>query len=123
VKLERHFTKDEILLLYVNNVEWGPGVFGIASAAAHYFQKAPADLEPSQCAFLVAILPNPIRLAAAFKKRRGTALRMQRVLAVLERAGDDRVAVDGSGSNDPLVRLIPAVREARERATARRAAS
>ncbi len=114
VKLERSLTKDEILLLYVNTVEWGPGVYGIGAAAAHYFGRTPADLDPRQCAFLVAILPSPTRLATAFTKHRGTPLRLQRVLAVLQRAAAAEAA--GGDPNDPLVRLVPAVRQSKERA-------
>jgi monofunctional biosynthetic peptidoglycan transglycosylase len=123
VQLERSFTKDEILVLYVNTVEWGPSVYGIAEAAAHYFRRAPHELEPAESAFLVAILPNPARLADAFAKRRGTPLRVQRVLAALALAERPRAAGSDDASEDPLVRLVPAVIQARERATARRPAS
>lgn len=119
VKLERYFTKDEILLLYVNNVEWGRDTYGVAAAAARYFGKEPAQLDPRQCAFLVAILPSPIRLAAAFRKHRGTPLRMQRVLAALQRAADLE-SVAGGEPDDLLFRLLTSVHKARERATARR---
>ena len=122
VKLERYFTKDEILLLYLNNVEWGRGVYGIAAAAAHYFEKPPAELDARQCAFLVAILPSPIRLAAAFTRHRATPLRMQRVLTVLQRAAAAHVG-GGGEPDDALVRLLPSVRKARERASGRRATS
>ncbi len=126
VKLERYFTKDEILLLYVNNVEWGPGVYGVASAAAHYFKRKPAELEPMQSVFLVAILPNAARLAAGFGRRRlphGTTVRMRRLLGGLRGAADAGDVDDGTVSNDPLARIVPAVRGARERANARRVGS
>jgi membrane peptidoglycan carboxypeptidase len=122
VELERHFTKDEILLLYVNNVEWGPGVYGVGAAAAHYFSKKPAALEPLECVFLVAILPSTRRLGADFRKRplkHATTVRMRHLLDGL-RDASTRAGEDGSASNDLGARLIAAVREARARA--RRAA-
>lgn len=85
-RLERVYSKDELLALYLNRVYWGRGVTGVRAAAAHYFQKRPADLTREQAAFLVAILPNPhvcLRLAgcsnAAIRRR------MLRIAAYLER--------------------------------------
>jgi penicillin-binding protein 1A len=121
LKLERHFTKDEILALYVNTVDWGAGVHGIADAAAHYFGRVPDALQPRECAFLVAILPSPSRLAAAFAKRRGTPLRMRRVLDALGRAEAMRTGTLRD-PDDPITRLVAGVAGARERASAARAA-
>jgi monofunctional glycosyltransferase len=53
--------KQRILELYLNVVEWGPGVYG-ADAAAHYFYKtSPRNLDEDQAARLAAILPAPRR--------------------------------------------------------------
>jgi monofunctional glycosyltransferase len=125
VKLERSLTKDEILVLYLNNVEWGAGVYGIAAAAAHYFKRSPAELEPMQCVFLVAILPSPRRLAASLETwriPRATAVRMRRLLAEVRGVLDARAAGDEAGANDAGAGLVAAVRAARERAHGRRAA-
>ena len=125
MKLERHFTKDEILLLYVNNVEWGPGIYGITAAAAHYFARKPAELAPVQSVFLVAILPSTTRVAAGLgdaRLRRQITARMKRLLAGVRRAAGARADDDGGVANDPVARIVPAVREARQRAHARRAA-
>lgn len=53
--------KDRILELYLNNVEWGPGVFGIDAAARHHYQTTVRGLSRSQAAGLAALLPNPLR--------------------------------------------------------------
>jgi membrane peptidoglycan carboxypeptidase len=100
----------------------GPDVHGIAEASAYHFGRAPEALRPDECAFLVAILPSPRRLAAAFANRRGTPLRVRRVLDALARA-DLRAGRHARRARRPLARLVPAVVGARERAIAKRAAS
>lgn len=58
-RLEQSLAKQRILELYLNVVEWGPGVFGAEAAARYHFGLAAADLSPQQAARLAAILPNP----------------------------------------------------------------
>ena len=52
--------KERILELYLNNVEWGPGVFGIDAAARHHYGRGVRGLSRSQAAGLAALLPNPL---------------------------------------------------------------
>ncbi len=59
--LEQDFEKHELLELYVNVVEFGPGIYGIRNAAEHYFATTPARLTPAQAFFLASILPAPSR--------------------------------------------------------------
>lgn len=59
--LEQSFEKSELLELYVNVVEFGPGIYGIGPAAEYYFNTTPAALTPGQAFFLGSILPNPKR--------------------------------------------------------------
>jgi monofunctional biosynthetic peptidoglycan transglycosylase len=58
-RLEQSLSKPRILELYLNLVEWGPGVYGAEAAARHHFGVAAADLSPQQAARLAAVLPNP----------------------------------------------------------------
>ncbi|MDQ3996286.1 MAG: transglycosylase domain-containing protein [Gemmatimonadota bacterium] len=53
--------KERILELYLNNAEWGPGVFGIEAAARHHFGTSAGGLSRTQAAGLAALLPNPHR--------------------------------------------------------------
>lgn len=53
--------KERILELYLNNVEWGQGVFGIESAARHHYGRSARNLSRAQAAGLAALLPNPLR--------------------------------------------------------------
>src|SRR5204862_7330451 len=47
--------------IYVNIIEWGPNLFGLLPAARHYFGKSPAELTPREMAFLVCVIPSPVR--------------------------------------------------------------
>jgi monofunctional glycosyltransferase len=51
--------KERILELYLNNAEWGDGVFGIDAAARHHYGTSARGLSRSQAAGLAALLPNP----------------------------------------------------------------
>jgi monofunctional glycosyltransferase len=59
--LEALLSKERILEIYLNNVEWGEGVFGAEAAARHYFHTAAASLGPLQAARLAVMLPAPKR--------------------------------------------------------------
>jgi len=59
VQIERTYTKDEILEMYLNIAFFGRGTYGIASAAQMYFGKIPADLTLSESAMLIGLLPGP----------------------------------------------------------------
>ena len=61
VEKARMLTKDEILELYLNCVEYGRDVYGIADAAAYYFGRTPADLTRNQAVILATIAPAPLR--------------------------------------------------------------
>ncbi|MFD1629492.1 penicillin-binding protein 1A [Pseudopedobacter beijingensis] len=56
VKLERNYTKEEIITMYLNTVDFGNNSFGIRSAARTYFSTTPAKLDPAESAVLVGIL-------------------------------------------------------------------
>ena len=58
-QLERALPKRRILELYLNVVEFGPGVYGVGQAAQTYFGKPPADLDEAEAAQLAAALPRP----------------------------------------------------------------
>ena len=59
--LELMLDKQRILEIYLNNVEWGMGIFGAEAAAQHYFRKSAAQLSASEAARLAAMLPAPKR--------------------------------------------------------------
>lgn len=57
--LEQNFTKRELMELYLNVVEFGPGIYGIGPAAAYYFGQTPGQLTPAQAFFIASLLPAP----------------------------------------------------------------
>ena len=59
--LEQVLSKQRILEIYLNNVEWGEGVFGAEAAARHYFRKPAARLTAYEAARLAVMLPAPKR--------------------------------------------------------------
>jgi hypothetical protein len=59
--LEQTFSKDEIMELYLNVIEFGPAVYGITSAAEYYFGRSPSDLNLAEGLFLSSLLPSPLR--------------------------------------------------------------
>jgi len=59
--LEHHLTKERIMEIYFNVIEFGPGIYGIGRAARHYFGKSAKELQPQEAAWFSSILPNPKR--------------------------------------------------------------
>jgi penicillin-binding protein 1A len=81
-RLEQRFSKDEILFLYLNEIYFGSGAYGIAEAARTYFAKEPADLTVAEAALLAGLPKAPGRFsphvnpARAEKRRRWVVDRM-----------------------------------------------
>ena len=59
--LEQNLSKQRILELYVNLIEWGDGVFGVDAAARKYFGRPAAELTLEQSLRLAAVIPSPLR--------------------------------------------------------------
>ncbi len=57
--LEQLLSKERILELYLNMIEWGEGVFGAEAAARHYFNVPASALSARQAALLASMIPNP----------------------------------------------------------------
>lgn len=79
VQLERNYTKEEILEIYLNTIYFGHGAYGVGDAARIYFHKAPEDLTLTECAMLAGLPQapsayDPIDHPAEAKKRMTTVL-------------------------------------------------
>jgi 1A family penicillin-binding protein len=59
IAVDRHYSKQDILEMYLNSVYFGEGAFGIDEAAKTYYNKTAADLTVAESSMLVAILPAP----------------------------------------------------------------
>jgi hypothetical protein len=64
--LESALGKNRILEIYLNIIEWGPDLRGLRPAARRYFDREPGALTPAEMAFLVAIIPGPIKYQSSF---------------------------------------------------------
>jgi Transglycosylase len=64
--LESALSKGRILEIYLNIIEWGPDLRGLRPAARSYFGREPGALTPAEMAFLVAIIPGPIKYQSSF---------------------------------------------------------
>ena len=77
VKLEKNFTKEEIIALYLNRAPWG-NVYGIKNASRTYFQKDPKDLKIEEAAVLIGMLKGfiyePIRHPKSSIQRRNIVI-------------------------------------------------
>ncbi len=82
--LEGLLGKERILEIYLNNVEWGEGVFGAQAAARHYFRVDAAQLAPAQAARLAVMLPAPKR----FEKRPASPYLLSRSATITARMAD-----------------------------------
>ena len=59
-------SKERMLEVYFNVIEWGPNVYGIGEAAGFYFNKTPATLNLKECLFLASIVPKPKKFMYGF---------------------------------------------------------
>lgn len=82
-KVEKVLSKDRILEVYLNVIEFGPSVYGIKEASRHYFNKHPSALTPKEGAFLAMLLPSPKRYYVSFKSKKLTAFARNRIGVIL----------------------------------------
>ncbi|MFJ3485688.1 monofunctional biosynthetic peptidoglycan transglycosylase [Pseudomonas sp. NPDC090202] len=79
--IEIFWSKERILEVYVNSVEWDEGVFGAQAAAQHHFHINASQLSMQQASYLAAVLPNPREWSAshpsAYVSRRAGWIRQQ----------------------------------------------
>lgn len=84
VLLETLLNKQRILEIYLNNVEWGEGVYGAEAAAQHYYRKPAAKLSAYEAARLAVMLPRP----KYFETRVNSGYLASRAGTITARMGD-----------------------------------
>jgi penicillin-binding protein 1A len=130
--IERHFSKDDILELYLNHIYFGGGAYGIAAASRHYFRKPVTELTLHEAAVLAALpksptLYNPRRFPERARERRDLVLTLmaEQELASaddVERARSAELGVsreaprrrENAGSEGPAPYFVEAVRRVLE---------
>lgn len=111
LQLERRYTKDELLTLYLNQIYYGSGAYGVASAARVYFNKALEDLTLSQCALIAGLPKAPSRYSPLVNPE----LAVKRRNIVLK-----QMLITGAISETDYQTAVEAVLEAPEKAPARK---
>lgn len=96
VKLERNYTKDEILTMYMNTIFFGSNAYGIRSAANTFFAKDPIDLNIEESALLVGMVNKPTRYNPTINpdhslKRRNHVLSQMYKYGFLEKEAYDSI--------------------------------
>src|SRR5690606_14971041 len=88
--VEQSLSKQRIMELYLNVIEFGPGVYGVTRAAAHYFGKLPLELTPPEAAYLALMLPSPVRRHVHYCEGAPSAAfqaKLKRLLAIMHGRG------------------------------------
>ncbi len=104
--LEQAFTKEEMMELYLNIIEFGPNVYGVTAAAAHYFGRRPAELNLAECLFLASILPSPTRYHRLFEKGEVGEAWLKHVrdlMVIAEKTGKISATELAQGLSQPIV--------------------
>ncbi len=86
VRLEKSYTKEEILTMYLNTVEFGQNAFGIKSASRTFFQKSPSELNVAESAVLVGLLKGPT-IYSPVRNPANSTIRRNTVLAQMTKYG------------------------------------
>ena len=68
--LEASLPKARLMEIYLNIIEWGPGIYGLGEASRHYFGVNARNLSVQQAAFLATIIPNPVKYHVFYEKGR-----------------------------------------------------
>jgi monofunctional biosynthetic peptidoglycan transglycosylase len=87
ILLEQLLTKERILEIYLNSVEWGEGVFGAEAAAQHYYRKSASRLSAYEAAHLAVMLPRP----KYFEKLPNSGYLSSRAGVIAGRMGDTQL--------------------------------
>ncbi len=106
--LEHHFTKDQILEIYLNRVYLGAGTYGVDAAARRYFNKPAKDLTLYEAAVIAGLLRAPTRFSPASDRVRASA-RAHQVLANMVDAGylTEPQAAAAESQSTQLSKVIP----------------
>lgn len=90
LSVEKIVSKERLLEVYLNVIEWGPGIYGAEAAAQHYFKKSADRISHDEALFLAAIIPNPDKWGvwppSRYVKKRETLIGMRLGLVASKKA-------------------------------------
>ena len=114
IQIERTYTKDEILEMYLNTVHFGHGTYGVEAATKRFFGKESKELSVDESALLVGLLPSPasyspVRHPERARKRRNTVLRLMKEQGYITRSEHTqyRAMTLESITDEPIKGLAP----------------
>jgi len=93
-QMEKHLTKEKILELYLNCIEYGIGVYGIKQAAKVYFNKTPDRLTPLESAWIMATKPSPKYAFRVYKRGKFNKWWVNRMRNILLRLWKEMHVID-----------------------------
>ena len=103
VLIEFGWGKRRIMEVYLNSIEWGPGVYGAEAAARNYFGVPAKDLTASQAARMAAVLPNPLEWRAdrpgPYVRRRSGSITAN--AGIVRRAGSAACVLEPAAASVP----------------------
>ena len=85
-EIEKHYSKNEILEIYLNTIYFGEGCYGVSSASKHYFNKNVSELTLPECALLAGMVKAPSHYSPFYNSDKAFA-RMKTVLNLLNNQG------------------------------------
>ena len=99
IQIEKHFTKTDILEMYLNQVYWGHNTYGIESASQYYFGKSSQNLRVAESAMLVGLLKgpelySPLRNKVRAKRRQRVVLNRMAALGLITEAQAQQAYVE-----------------------------
>lgn len=102
VEIERRYSKDEILEMYLNSVYFGEGSFGIEDAAQTYFGTSAKNLDTAQASMLIGLLPAPSAYSPISGDPVKAKTRQNYVLGRMEKDGDITTTEETAAATEPL---------------------
>ncbi len=84
-RLEKALSKNRILEIYLNVIEWGDGIYGVEAASRNVLGKSAANLDTAEGALLAAMIPSPLRLQPC-ERPKSVRARQERILRWMYRA-------------------------------------
>jgi penicillin-binding protein 1A len=109
LRIEREYTKEQILELYLNKMYFGAGLYGAEAAALGYFGKGARDLTVDEAALIAGLVKSPSTLAPTVNLDRAVARRNVVLQAMLDSGAIDRATFDQARA--ATVHLVDALRK------------
>jgi penicillin-binding protein 1A len=106
-RIEERLTKQQILHLYLNQIYFGSGAYGIAEAAATYFGKSVGELEVGEAALLAGLPKAPGRNSPFLRPERAEERRRYVLERMLHEGAIDRTSYEHAVAHPPVLRALP----------------